>query len=410
MYYPPDIENLRNRKDEKYVSIRDIVESSHFDSNEYRIPFALGMENGEPRVLDVSRASPIFIGEQGGSPHTEVLWNFIALTALTRSPEEVKLILIDPLGVDLKFAEALPHTLLRAHEPHETIGALTLLEEEILERENTEKDGVPIVVVTSNISMAYSVAPKLQRQALKALFERGSKVGVFSLSTLGLDQSLFCRDFAVQRTRLPNKIILETYERDIIGLIEEAIYRNRKIKDKSQKEKYIAKVAEAKVRLEKYQAEKEMQSCRILPNFFETLKILAEHKKISTALVQRKLMIGYGEAAKIIDSLLALSIIKKKENHGYYILNTNEERFSEIVDAYTRDIYYNGWVNEADNEYTSAWDPAMFRSKEQCIEYVKASYPGFEKPVYVISKIKIGGNDGWELIEKEVIKGYEEND
>ena len=61
MYYPPDIENLRNRKDEKYVSIRDIVESSHFDSNEYRIPFALGMENGEPRVLDVSRASVIYI-------------------------------------------------------------------------------------------------------------------------------------------------------------------------------------------------------------------------------------------------------------------------------------------------------------------------------------------------------------
>ena len=131
MYYPPDIENLRNRKDEKYVSIRDIVESSHFDSNEYRIPFALGMENGEPRVLDVSRASPIFIGEQGGSPHTEVLWNFLALTALTISPEEVRLVLIDPYGLDLKFAEALPHTLLRAHEPPETIGALTLLEEEI---------------------------------------------------------------------------------------------------------------------------------------------------------------------------------------------------------------------------------------------------------------------------------------
>lgn len=334
MYYPPDIENLRNRENEKYVSIRDIVESSHFDSNEYRIPFALGMENGEPRVLDVSRASPIFIGEQGGLPHTEVLWNFLALTTLTRSPEDIRLVLIDPYGLDLKFAEALPHTLLHAHEPPETIGALTLLEEEISKRENGNDERIPIVVVISAISAVYSRAPKFQRQALETLFQRGSAVNVFSLCTLGLVQSLFCRDFAVERTRLPNKIILEPYERDIIGLIEEAIYRNRKIEDKNWNEKYIAKVAEAKVRLEKYQAEKEEQNCCILAHFFDSLKILEDHKKINTALIQRKLMIGYGEAAKIIDSLLAMSIIKKKENNGYYILNTNEERFSEIVGAH----------------------------------------------------------------------------
>ena len=133
---------------------------------------------------------------------------------------------------------------------------------------------------------------------------------------------------------MPNKIILEPYERDIIGLIEEAIYRNRKIEDKNWNEKYIAKVSEAKVRLEKYQAEKEEQNCCILAHFFDSLKILEDHKKINTALIQRKLMIGYGEAAKIIDSLLAMSIIKKKENHEYYILNTNEERFSEIVGAH----------------------------------------------------------------------------
>ena len=57
-----------------------------------------------------------------------------------------------------------------------------LLEEEILERENTQDECTAMVVVMSNISMAYSIAPELQRKALEALFERGSKVGVFSLS------------------------------------------------------------------------------------------------------------------------------------------------------------------------------------------------------------------------------------
>jgi DNA segregation ATPase FtsK/SpoIIIE-like protein len=134
---------------------------------------------------------------------------------------------------------------------------------------------------------------------------------------------------------LPNKIILEPYERDIIGLIEEAIYRNRKIEDKNWNEKYIAKMAEAKARLEKYQAEKEEQNCCILAHFFDSLKILEDHKKINTALIQRKLRIGYGEAAKIIDSLFALSLIKKSEDEAKcYCLNTDEKEFSEIVNAY----------------------------------------------------------------------------
>ena len=134
------------------------------------------------------------------------------------------------------------------------------------------------------------------------------------------------------------------------------------------------------------------------------LDFVREKDEFDTADLQRYLRCRYGNVCQIIDALVALRVIAVTE--------TQPKRYKRVVESseIDHDIYYNGWVNEADNEYTSAWDPAMFRSKEQCIEYVKASYSGFEKPVYVISKIKIGGDDGWELIEKEVIKGYEEND
>ena len=334
MYYPPDIENLRNSDNDRYASIRDIIEWHIFDDGNYKIPLVLGTDGDNVCVVDIKQKSPIFIGDKG-APHTESLWNFMAFTALTRSPEQVKLILIDPLGVDLKFAEKLPHTIFYTHEPQEIIGALMLLEEEILERENTQDECTAMVVVMSNISMAYSIAPELQRKALEALFKRGSKVGLFSLSTLGLDHSRFCGDFNVERTSLPSKPIREPYERDVVGLVEEAAYRNRKIQDANLSEKYTTKVSEAKMLFEAYLAKKEEQGAFILDRFFAALKILSEYKKINTALIQRKLHIGYGAAAKIIDSLLALSLIKKNEDGArYYCINTDENELAKIVNTY----------------------------------------------------------------------------
>ena len=342
MYYPPDIENLRNSDSDRYVSIKDVIELHRFDEGNYKIPLVLGMDGDNVCAVDIARKSPMFIGDKG-APHTESLWNFIALTAFTRSPEQIKLILIDPNGVDLKFAEKLPHTILYAYEPQEIVGALMLLEEKIRERENTENECVPVVVITGNISMAYSIAPELQRKSLDVLFERGPKVGVFSLSTLGLDHSQFCRDFNAERTSLPSKPIREPYERDIVGLVEEVAYRNRKIQDADLNEKYTTKVSEAKKLFHAYLAKKDEQGAFILNRFFAALKILSEHKKISTSLIQRKLHVGYGTAAKIIDSLLALSLIKKSEDGTRcYYLNTDGNEFSKIVNTYVGSVFYNG--------------------------------------------------------------------
>ena len=328
MYYPPDAKNLRNSEDGDFISVRDVVESPLFEREKYDIPVALGMDGAGLSVSDISLASPMLIGEKGRAPHTEMLWNFIALTALEKSPEDLKLVLIDPLGVDLKFAEKLPHTLLYAHEPQEIIGALMTLEEEILERERMEGGHVPIVVVASNIGSAYALAPELQRGALGALLGRGRAVKVYSLFTLGFNQIAFSRDFAPESTPLPPKLVREPYERDIIGLVEEAAYRNPKASDGALYRKYIAKVNEAKVMLEEYQAKREAVSSSILKHSINAIKLLDGQKEISAHYLQRKLRIGYGTAMKLVKAMLALSIIRK--NGGKYTLNTDGP-FCEIV-------------------------------------------------------------------------------
>ena len=233
MYYPPDIENLRNSNSDKYISVRDVIELHKFNDSNYKIPLVLGMDGDSLCAVDIAQNSPIFIGERGGMPHTQALWCFIALMLLERSPEQVKLVIIDSLGVDLKFAEGLPHTVAYAHESQEVLGVLMRLEDEIIERENKHAERVPIVVLASNIGAAYPIAPELYGEALKTLLERGRAVNVFALFAIGLGDSLFCRDFDIKGTNLPCKPVVEPCERDIVGLAEEAVCRNLKSEDKA---------------------------------------------------------------------------------------------------------------------------------------------------------------------------------
>ena len=350
MYYPPDIKNLRKSDNENYVSTRDTVESGVLDGKDYLIPLVLGADGEGARILDIARESPVFIGGNGGPNYTDILWNFIALTVLRKSPDDVKLALVDPLGVDLKFAENLPHTILYAHDPCEIIGLFTLLENEIIDREKMPGEHVPIVVLASGITRAYAHSPELYRQALTILTERGPCVNVFSIFTLGLTSSAFCKDFDIRRTVLPKKCIHEPYERDIIALVDETAYRNRKTIDKKLNEKYIAEIDAAKELFEKYHARKYEQSAYIIKHFHSALKLLAEYKKLSASLLQRKLMIRYSTATKIIDAMLTLSLIKKDEK--FYILSADENCLLEIINSAGDKIYNDETVTGGRNENT----------------------------------------------------------
>ena len=73
------------------------------------------------------------------------------------------------------------------------------------------------------------------------------------------------------------------------------------------------------------------------------------------------------------------------------------------------DIFYNVTVREVDDEYSSAWDPSLFRTATEAMKYAKESYGGgFRNPVYIIEKVRVG--NGWEIIGRDEIKGYEEKD
>jgi DNA segregation ATPase FtsK/SpoIIIE-like protein len=94
------------------VSLREIIEHEQFRSAKMSIPVALGKDiSGGVQFTDLNQTPHLLIAGATGSGKS-VCVNAIILSILyRRSPEEVKLILIDPKIVELKLYNGIPHLL-----------------------------------------------------------------------------------------------------------------------------------------------------------------------------------------------------------------------------------------------------------------------------------------------------------
>ncbi|HRY73316.1 MAG TPA: DNA translocase FtsK, partial [Spirochaetia bacterium] len=94
------------------VSLREIVENEAFRTAKMEIPVILGKDiAGEAQYIDLVQTPHLLIAGATGSGKSVSVNSIILSILFRRSPEEVKLVLIDPKIVELKLYNDIPHLL-----------------------------------------------------------------------------------------------------------------------------------------------------------------------------------------------------------------------------------------------------------------------------------------------------------
>ena len=113
-------------KENTAVMLRDLLESSEFKTHPSKIAFAAGRDiAGKVVVADIAKMPHVLIAGATGSGISVCINTLIMSILYKASPEEVKLIMIDPKVVELKVYNGIPHLLIPVvTDPKKAAGAL----------------------------------------------------------------------------------------------------------------------------------------------------------------------------------------------------------------------------------------------------------------------------------------------
>lgn len=94
------------------VSFRELIEMTDCEAEDFEIPIILGKDIlGKPEVLDLVKTPHLLIAGATGSGKSVCVNSMILSILYKRSPEKVRMILIDPKIVELKLYNDIPHLL-----------------------------------------------------------------------------------------------------------------------------------------------------------------------------------------------------------------------------------------------------------------------------------------------------------
>jgi S-DNA-T family DNA segregation ATPase FtsK/SpoIIIE len=96
--------------DRQIVRLREVMEETNGKAQKMRIPIFLGKDvSGNPMVADLTSLPHLLIAGRTGTGKSVCLNTIIASMLMTRRPDEVRMLMIDPKMVELSPYKSLPH-------------------------------------------------------------------------------------------------------------------------------------------------------------------------------------------------------------------------------------------------------------------------------------------------------------
>ncbi|MCI5604830.1 MAG: DNA translocase FtsK [Clostridia bacterium] len=374
------------------VSIREILDTAEFKNAKSKLTIALGKDIGGNVVIgDIAKMPHVLIAGATGSGKSVCINTIIMSILFKASPEEVKLIMVDPKVVELGVYNGIPHLLIPVvTEPKKAAGALNWAVAEMMRRydlfketsvrklesynklmESTGGDKIPqIVIIIDELADLMMVAAKEVEDYIVRLTQLARAAGIhliiatqrpsvdvitglikanvpsriaFAVSSqvdsrtildkggaeklLGMGDMLYYPMGARSTTRVQGAFVSDPEIERILEFIKENMGESHYSDDLAE---HIERCATGENGVT---PDVEDDGDPLLQ---EAIQLAVECGKISTSLVQRRLSVGYSRAGRIIDQMEARGIISGANGSkprdvliSHADLNTVEDSYDE---------------------------------------------------------------------------------
>jgi len=344
------------------VRVSSILLSQEWQKHQGPLELAIGKDiSGTPIVVDLDKMPHILVAGQTGSGKS-VMINAILTSLLYRnSPADLKLILVDPKQVELKPYDEIPHLLTPViTEPEKCISALKWAVAEMERRYRAlaevnkrnigeynslkKEEGMPyIVIVIDELADLMMMAARDVEALVVRIAQKARAVGIhLVLATqrpsvdviTGLIKANVPARIAFKTTSQVDSrtIIDQAGAEKLLGegdmlLTTAAMPKPRRIQGALIGEEETSKVTDF-IRMQRPpQYDDEVVSQPVQLNgkggivadyggqdadndmFHDAVRVVIDNRKASTSLLQRRLRIGYGRAARLIEQMEEQGII-----------------------------------------------------------------------------------------------------
>jgi DNA segregation ATPase FtsK/SpoIIIE, S-DNA-T family len=365
------------------VLLREVIESGEFEKSESRLAIALGKDiTGKCIVTDIGMMPHLLIAGATGAGKSVCINSLIISLLYKSSPEEVKLIMIDPKVVELGVYNGIPHLMIPVvTDPAKAAGALNWAVQEMVRRYKKFADkGVRDITGYNTLISTQGPAEELMPQIVIIIDELSDLM----MAAPNDVEDAICR--IAQMARAAGMHLVIATQRPSVNVITGVIKANipsrisfavssqvdsRTILDMGGAEKLLGRgdmlfnpVGNQKpVRIQgafvtndevervvkyiksQYETEydddlieeitseivhdkgKNSERDELLPDAIETV---IEAGQASVSLIQRRYKVGYARAARIVDQMEARGIIGEFEGSKPRRLLISKQQWQEI--------------------------------------------------------------------------------
>jgi len=343
-------------KDVTSVYLREVLDTVEFEKFSSKVAFGLGKDiSGKVIVTDIARMPHLLIAGATGSGKSVCVNTLITSILYKSSPEDVKLLMIDPKVVELSIYNGIPHLLIPVvTDPKKAANALNWAVQEMLDRyklfaeanvrdikgynkaieKNTDglKKLPQIVIIVDELADLMVAAAGDVEEAICRLAQMARAAGLHLI--IATQRPSVDVITGLIKANIPSRIAFNvssgTDSRTIIDMngaekllgkgdmlfypvglqkpirVQGAFVSDKEIenivtylKDR-KKQEYDEKIMK---QLDRSVSESAKASDDYDPIFEEVLELCVDKGKASASMIQRRFRVGYNRAARILDQL-----------------------------------------------------------------------------------------------------------